>query len=98
LHLPHGIGFGSEIIAHERTFYAENQKFPEKQERLKKCCGRSAARNFGVLAWLSEEACPKRPVTERKRSRNPKGPLRLPSKPNGHSISENALITDTITI
>jgi hypothetical protein len=47
---------------------------PYKLEHLKKNRSRSAARNFGVLARLSEEACPSRPVgmTERKRSQNPK--------------------------
>jgi hypothetical protein len=46
-------------------------------ERLKKNYNRSAARNFGVLARLSEGVCPQRPVTERKRSQNPKEPLPL---------------------
>src|SRR5580658_9863364 len=59
-------------------------------ERLKKCCGRAAARDFGVLARLSEGACPKRPVTERKRSQNPEAPL-LASRPHGDSIFDNAL-------
>jgi shikimate dehydrogenase len=35
----------------------------------------SAARNFGFWRGLSEGAWPKRPVTERKRRQNPKGPL-----------------------
>jgi hypothetical protein len=47
-----------------------------KPERLKKYWGYAAARDFGVLARLSEEACPTRPVTERKQSQNPKAPLR----------------------
>ena len=58
-------------------------------ERLKKNCGHSAAGDFGVLARLSEGACPKRPATERKRNQNPKEPLQ-----NGHRFSENALISN----
>jgi hypothetical protein len=58
---------------------------------LKKYCSYSAARNFGVLARLSEGACPQRPVTERKRSQNPKEPLPLSPQPDGYSIFENAL-------
>ena len=62
-----------------------------KLERLKKICGHAAARNFGVLARLSEGACPQWPVTERKRSQNPKEPLLCPSKPRGYRFYENAL-------
>jgi hypothetical protein len=64
------------------------------KEYLKKYCGYSAARNFGVLARLSEGACPKRPVIERKRSQNPKEPL----LPNGYSIYDNAPDTKSSTL
>ena len=60
-------------------------------ERLRKKCSRSAARDFGVLARLSEGACPQRPVTERKQSQNPEDPLLFSSQPNGYSFFENAL-------
>ena len=60
------------------------------QKRLKKYSSRSAARNFDVLARLSEGACPLWPVTERKRSQNPKEPLFRFFHPNGYNIFENA--------
>jgi hypothetical protein len=70
------------------------------QERLKKYCGYAAARDFGILARLSEGACPLRPVTacpmklqrrrKRKQSQNPKAPL-LSSQPHGQRIFDNAL-------
>ena len=72
--------------------FSYKPKQNHRPERLKKCCSRSAARNFGVLARLSEGACPQRPVTERKRSQNPKEPLPPFPHPNGYSIFENALV------
>ena len=66
-------------------------------ERLKKYCSRSAASGgrprglLVVLARLSEGACPLGPVTERKRSQNPKGPLLSFLHPHGYSFYENAL-------
>jgi hypothetical protein len=41
----------------------ECRVFLTTQERLKKNYSRSAAGDFGVLARLSEGACPQRPVT-----------------------------------
>jgi hypothetical protein len=70
---------------------------PLPLERLKKYWSHSAARNFSVLARLSEEVCPQGPVTERKRSQNPKGPLPLSPQPDGCSIFENALKEFAIT-
>ena len=77
---------------------SKNPRLPgRKLERLKKYCSRSAAsggRPQGLLVFLarlSEGACPQRPVTERKRSQNPKEPLSSFLHPNGYRIFENAL-------
>jgi hypothetical protein len=67
-----------------------------KWERLKKNWSRAAARNFGDWRGLSEGTCPQRPVTERKRSQNPKEPLLSFSHPHDYSFSENALAKDNI--
>src|SRR5271155_4098636 len=63
----------------------------DRLERLKKYCSH-AERGFLVF-WrgFGEGACPLRPVTEPKRSQNPKRLLLHPSPPHGYSIYENAL-------
>jgi hypothetical protein len=94
----------SNLIAPNPTFSRKKRLFIfMRRERLKKFCGRAAARDFGVLARLSEgsrSAGPPRPVTaclaklqrrrKRKQSQNPKVPL-LFSQPHGHRIFDNAL-------
>jgi hypothetical protein len=64
----------AEVLLRNRLFPSDSENFC-RLERLKKNRSRSAARNFGVLARLSEGACPQWPVTERKRSQNAKEPL-----------------------
>ena len=46
---------------------------------------------MGFGEALAKGACPQRPVTEPKRSQNPKRPLLLHLHPCGYSISDNAL-------
>jgi hypothetical protein len=46
---------------------------------------------LGFWRGFGEGACPQWPVTEPKRSQNPKGPLPCSFPPNGYSIYENAL-------
>ena len=65
-------------------------------ERLKKYRGRSERGFLGLASGadhrpLAKEQVRSNPVTEPKRSQNPKRPPSLPSKPNGCGISENAL-------
>jgi hypothetical protein len=48
------------------------------------------ARTFGEAS--AKEQVQKNPVTEPKRSQNPKRPLPPPPFPNGYSIFENALV------
>ena len=71
---------------------------PGALERLKKYCSHSErgflmarpARTFGEA--LAKEQVQENPVTEPKRSQNPKRPLCLSWLSNGYSIFENALI------
>src|SRR5450756_1246662 len=65
-------------------------------ERLKKNCSRSERGFLGLASGadhrpLAKEQVPSNPVTEPKRSQNPKRPPPLLSHPNGCSFSENAL-------
>jgi hypothetical protein len=65
--------------------------FSAPLERLKKCCSHFGARIFGVWRGFGEGAGLKNPVTEPKRSQNPKRPLSSDTFPNGYNIFENAL-------
>jgi len=47
---------------------------------------------LGLGEALAKAQVPTNPVTEPKRSPNPKRPLSHPSQPRGYSISENALV------
>jgi hypothetical protein len=66
------LGYGLLALSWQTYIQDNFANVPTLGERLKKKCSRSAARDFGVLARLSEGACPQRPVTERKRGQNPK--------------------------
>ena len=60
-------------------------------ERLKKYRSRSERGVLGFGEALAKEQVRSNPVTEPKRSQNPKRPLLSSIQPNGYSIFENAL-------
>ena len=71
--------------------------FHSSLERLKKYCSHSERGFLGFGEWcrssaFGEGAGLNNPVTEPKRSQNPKRPLLFLPQPNGYSIYENALV------
>jgi len=64
---------------------------PRRLERLKKYCGHLARGFLGFGEASAKEQVQSNPVTEPKRSQNPKGPLPSSIQPDGYSISLNAL-------
>jgi hypothetical protein len=70
---------------------APRRAYPPGLERLKKFCSHSERGFLGVGEALAKEQVQGDPVTEPKRSQDPKRPLPPSLIPNGYSISENAL-------
>jgi hypothetical protein len=66
------------------------------KERLKKYCSHLERGFLGFGEALAKERVQRNPVTEPKRSQNPKRPLFLHFLPNGYSIFENAPAQNTL--
>src|SRR5580692_7911738 len=63
-----------------------------RPELLKKYCSHVERGFLAFWRGFGKGACPQRPVTEPKRSQNPKGPLLSFLHPHAYRIYDNALI------